>query len=342
MAVTGPRRFGRPRRRTARVRGAAAGTAKSHLDLENLLVALLAERGDAWPNALYRLGYRLHCFDTTIELLEPQDGGRLASRRLAPDAIAIEQRNNRALVLEAKTGTEVGFKQVPEGLAAPIEAWARAIAMPTQSLLPPRIQGIIVTADIILEAKVDAMAEKKVTWFRAVTPFAVDPCFLVDERVKPALEGLPDDDWPRSYVPFSKDRAQNGPKRVIAALAPHIISAAGNGQDRILASELVSVTHQAVWTLADPNTTHAWETIAAEALKDAAFGALKNLASYVPSPPGIRLHDVIPGHLADERTLLALRTALEREQRRTPRRAGRVPIRRAKSVDQIGLWPESD
>ena len=336
------RAIGRPRRRTARVRGTWAASGISHLDLENLIVALLAEKGDTWPNALYELGYRLHCFDTTLALLEAQGDNRVGCREFAPDAIAIEKRKNRALVFEAKIGPDVGLKQVPEGLRIPIDEWARAIGMRVEALFPPTVQGVLVAPLAVMESKLDLLTEKRVTLLRVSESFEVDPCFLSDERVKPALEALPASEWPRSFVPFGRDPSQNPAKRVVAALAPRILAAARRGEDRILAVDLAMATHEAVWKLADAGTKKGWATIVGGTLKEASAGSLKRIATYVPSPPSLHLQDIVPGRPPGERYMQELKAALEREQRRRPRRGAQVPIRRAIGAIPMNLWPDSD
>ena len=307
-----------------------------HIDLENLVVALLAEDGAAWPNALYGLGYRLHHFDAGITLLDPtsEPPGRPVQSRL--DTIAHRVATNTILAIECKSGADAGLSQVPEGKPVPAEQWAEALALPRGSSRPPQTRGLLVAETDKLEPKLPDIQKLGTSWLRADSgAFDVAPDNLGDNRIAPAVRALPKTPWPRSYVPFSHDPT-HGRERVVAAIAPLILSAAARGEASASADDLARLTHAAVWRVTDPSRQSSWAKIVATVLKEMSDGSLRRLTRYDGSTRRLLLDGVRAGVPASITTLTALRRGLAAEQRKSLAK----PPDQVTKPDQLALWPE--
>jgi hypothetical protein len=308
-----------------------------HIDLENLVVALLAEDGTAYPNALYALGYRLHHFDAGITLLDPTSDppGRPVQSRL--DSVAHRAATNTILAIECKSGADAGLSQVPEGKPVPAEQWAEALALPRGTSRPPQTRGLLVAATESLDPKLPEIEALGTSWLRADSgAFDVAPDNLGDPRVAPALRGIPKSPWPRSYVPFSHDPT-DGRERVVAAIAPLILSAASRGEAFVSADDLVRQTHAAVWRVTDSKRQSSWTGVVGTVLEQMAAGALQRVARYDKPPRRLLLNGVRPGIPASMTTLVALRRALAAEHRKSLAKSRRIKVTKP---DQLALWPE--
>ena len=323
------------RRKRASIFSAAAPI--EHIDLENLVVALLAEHGSAWPNVLYRLGYRLHHFDAGITLLDPTSDppGRPVQSRL--DTVAHRANTNTILAIECKSGADAGLSQVPEGKAVPAEQWAEALALPRGSSRPPQTRGLLVAETDKLEPKLPDIERLGTSWLRADSgAFDVAPDNLGDNRIAPAVRALPRTPWPRSYVPFSH-HPTDGRERVVAAIAPLILSAAKRGDASVSADDAARLTHAAVWRVTDPGRQNSWAKIVATVLREMSEGSLRRMTRYDGSTRRLLLDGVRAGVPASVTTLTALRRGLAAEQRKSLARSRRIKVTKP---DQLALWPE--
>lgn len=326
-----------PSKRRAQVKG-RSGPELSHLDLENFVVALFTERSHAWPNALFRLGYRLHHFDAAIDLIEL--GGK--RRDVRPDAIGHHSGRNIALVIECKTGTEVGLHQIPEGRTESADQWAEGISIPRGRLPAPQVRGLLVAESAQLEPRLPEIVSAKASWLRVEDGFRVDPNHLPDNRIGPAVEDLPHRPWPRSYVPFSHDTSSpEDLERVIAAIGPLILQAAYRGQVFVEAETLARKTHEVVWDVSDKNRHTSWTGAVAKALESLVAGKLREYAAYDKTLKRIRFIGIREGIGADARTLAALKRAISEGHRRLQRRGKRVATS-APSALQITLFQEDE
>ncbi len=329
-------------RRKARIRSLSESDGCSHLDLENLVVSLLVSRGDAWPNALYSAGYRLHSFDAPVPLLETGPGGQTRPVRKAPDAVAHHQGRNAILVLECKTGTDVGMSQIPEGRTATADEWASALSLPRNALVPPCAHGLLIAEPDLLEPKVGEIDTNGASWLR-VEPsgFRLDPDHQSDDRLRKIVADLPASPWPRSYVPFSHEPSSDGKARVIASIGPLILEAAGRGDPFITAQDIARTTHAAVWGVTSDKRQSGWVSAVETALTELATGPMRTFATYNLPLRRLHLQGVRSGQPATPRLMSAIRQAISTGQRRSQSRQSRVVSKRGQSA-QIGLWEDED
>jgi len=313
-------------------------TALSHLDLENLVVALFAEQSRAWPNAFYALGYRLHYFDASISLLMPTG----AHRDIRPDAIGHHPGRNIALVIECKTGSDIGIHQVPEGGRESADQWAEAISIPRGSLITPKVHGLLMAEMAHLIPKLDEIERASLSWLRVEPGFPVDPNNLPDDRIQSAMANLPRTPWPRSYVPYSYDTTNiEDLERVIAAIGPLILEAAYKGQVYVEADALARRTHDAVWSVSDKHRRTGWTSAAAKALETLATGKLRDFVAYDRTLKRIKLLHVRAGIGTDARTMAALKKAITAGHRRAQLRARRVAATTPTAM-QTTLFPDDE
>lgn len=331
-----------PTRRKARIRSTEGSGGLSHLDLENLVIALLAGNGDAWPNALYAAGYRFQCYDAPVPLLEQGPDGVTGRSQKAPDAVAWHAARNLILVLECKEGTSIGLSQIPEGRNAGPDEWASALSLPRNPLVPVNAHGMLVAETEVLEPKVNQIEEKKASWLR-VDPsgFRLDPNHQSDERLAAILGRLPSDPWPRSFVPFSGDPSPDTKSTVIANIGPLILEAARKGEPYVTAKEIVRQTHRAVFDMTCDKTQSGWVTVVNTVLAELAAGALRSLATYSQPLRRLQLQGIRQGIPATPSQMSAIDKALVSAQRRSQSRRSRVPAKRSAGA-QLGLWEEDD
>lgn len=317
--MTVPRPPGGRRRAPLRTR---ATKRLSHNDLENLVVALLAPESLAWPNPLYALGYRLRLFDSEISLLPagPGTGGRPG-----PDAIAHHTGRNITLVLECKTGTDVGLYQLPEGRRDSVESWADATRIPRGGITPePRFAGLLVAETEVLDPKRGEIERIKTSWLHAPR-FVVDPDNLPDDRISTEVRKIKSSTWPRSFVPFGVDPTGDGEAdRVVASIAKLIIDGASRGRDLLSAEDLARQTHAAVWDVSEKKKHASWAGAVAKALDGLASGSLAGLAVYDPIVRALRMTSIKSGQRADGRTLSDLRRVLASAHRKSQSKRRRV------------------
>jgi len=324
------------RRHRAKIQSSHQGAGYTHLDLENLVVSLLAPGEQAWPhNVLARLGYRLHLWDTPLDLVR---GPRSVSKR--PDAIATRGSANVMLVIECKAGSEVGLSQLPEGQTVAPDEWAAAAGIPPTGFGTPTVVGLLIAESEALEPKLPEIEAGGLTWLRIEkNRLRVDPCRLPDDRVAPAIAAIDDLNWPRAFVPFSHDPPEGQKARALQAISPLILQAAAEGIDFVTAHDLVSKTHAAVWSCTTSDRQKSWSKVVGLALDDLAHGALKGQVTYESSVLRLRLQAVRSGQPAGERVMAELNKGLKAQLRRRQSARARVGGSAAKPL-QTSLWED--
>ncbi len=326
------------RRRRASIRS-GAHTGLSHLDLENLVVALLAADGTSWPNALYTLGYRLRSLDVRYDLIDGAAAVGKQHSQVHPDAIAYHAPRNLSLIIECKTGRDAGLGQLPEGMPATADQWADALAVPRGTVVVPQVRGMLVADPESLEPKSAEIERIGTSWLRASErTFELRPDNVGDPRLGGAIAGLPPLDWPRSFIPFGHDPT-DGVERVVSAIGPLILQAASRGEDSVTAEDLAQTTHHAVWSVTSPERHRSWVTAVSGALNSLATGPMKRTASFDKPMGRLRLRDVHAGIPASHRVLRAISQAIAQEQRRTQRARARVASKRT-PPPQLVLWED--
>jgi hypothetical protein len=327
-------------RRKATIRPRSDGSGLSHLDLENLVVALLANSDAGWPNTLYSLGYRLLHVDVPLVLVNAAAVEGKQTIQARPDAVAHHSPRNLSLVIECKTGRDAGLGQIPEGMSATADHWASALALPRGTLVTAQVRGLIVADPESLEPKAEEIERVGTSWLRVSSrAFELRPDNTGDPRLAPGFARLPPSDWPRSFIPFSHDTSA-GLGRVVAAIAPLILAAAYRGNDGVTADEVARTTHEAVWAVTSLDRHKSWVGAVAQALQAIASGPLKKSVTYDKALRRLRLLDVHPGIPASLRSLTALQRAFRQEQRRTQRARTRVATRRGAAAPQLVLWAD--
>jgi hypothetical protein len=343
MDKTPPTRSGKTtRRRTASVRR-SRGEWPSHLDLDNLIVALLSGPRTQWPNPLYELGYRVHAYDAELELLEPAENGSLrGAGTFAPDVIAFSQDEKRLLVLECKTGSALTVDQLPEGRRAGPDAWVRATAVGEVGS-GITASGVIVAEDSLVASWTTNLASQDVSALRVTAGrLALDPDSQSDRRIAPALAAIPESPtWPTTLIPFDRHAEGDWKPRVLRVVTPYVLSMAEQGERLVAADAVVAKTHAAVWGVTSAKTKKAWAGRVGDVFKDLAQGALKDMAVYDARLQRLVLQQVRAGERPPLFVIGALRQGLTREYQRTQSKSRRVTTKRGPlPARQIRMWEE--
>jgi hypothetical protein len=303
----------------------------THLDLENIMVALLTENR-AWPAVLKQLGYELRRFDAKVTL--PLPTGSAHAHR--PDTICYDRVHRRLLVLEAKTGSIVRFDQLPEGRGVPVEEWVKACKVEDVGVTVS-VVGMMVAETSLIDSARGELDGRHISGLKVERAgLRLDPDHQTDSRIGPAMARLRDPRWPSNLVPFGHDRGGDWKPLVIQTLAPILIERALAGQEFVQAQSLAQQTHRAIWDWTDTDGQNGLIGVIVDALETLAAGGLKGLVVFDRDVARLKFVQVQAGKKVAPWAISALRQGL-----RTSLKRVQPPSKRIRNVrpsgHQLGL-----